>query len=125
MQQIVTKVGNRIDTRIRAATAEVFKNIIMMTPVDLGRLKQNWQCTIGEPFEGEISAPSDGEDYADNAVEKMQGVVPKKAGKVVYLTNNVPYVQRIEYEGHSKIKAPDGMVRVSLALFEGILNGTR
>lgn len=115
MQQIVTKVGDRIDARIRAATSEVFKNIIMMTPVDSGRAKGNWQCTIGEPFEGEDDSGS---------VEKMQSAVPKKAGKVVFLTNNVPYIQRLEYDAHSK-QAPSGMVRVSLALFEGVLNGTR
>jgi hypothetical protein len=32
-----------------------------------------------------------------------------------YLSNNAPYILRIEYEGHSSTKAPEGMVRVSLA----------
>jgi hypothetical protein len=36
----------------------------------------------------------------------------------------VPYIQKLEYDAHS-MQAPNGMVRVSVALFEGVLNGTR
>jgi hypothetical protein len=54
----------------------------------------------------------------------MQNVLPRRAGSVVYLTNNVPYIQKLEYDAHSR-QAPNGMVRISVALFEGVLNGTR
>ena len=130
MSQIVARVNGRIDNKIRAATSEVFKNIIMMTPVGNpsqwqnpasapagyvgGRARGNWQCTIGSPFTGE-------DDTGD--VLKMQNTLPRRAGSVVYLTNNVPYIQKLEYDAHSR-QAPNGMVRVSVALFEGVLNGT-
>lgn len=130
MSQIVTRIEGRIDDRIRAATSEVFSNIIQMTPVGNpslwqnpasapagyvgGRARGNWQCTIGAPFTGED---------ASGSVIKAQSVIPRRAGKVVYLTNNVPYIQQLEYDAHSR-QAPNGMVRVSVALFEGVLNGT-
>jgi len=115
MSQIVGKATNHVDNKIRAATSEVFSNIIQMTPVDTGRAKGNWQCTIGAPFVGEDDSGS---------VIKALNVIPKKAGSAVYLTNNVPYIGKLEYDSHSR-QAPAGMVRISVQLFEGVLSGTR
>ena len=130
MSQIVARANGHVDNKIRAATSEVFKNIIMMTPVGNpsqwqnpasapagyvgGRARGNWQCTIGAPFVGEDDSGS---------VIKAQNAIPRRAGSVVYLTNNVPYIGALEYDFHSR-QAPAGMVRVSVALFEGALNGT-
>lgn len=113
MSQIVARANGHVDDRIRAATSEVFSNIIQMTPVDTGRARGNWQCTIGAPFIGEDDTGS---------VMKAQNAIPRRSGSVVYLTNNVPYIGRLEYDGHSR-QAPAGMVRVSVTLFEGVLNG--
>ena len=114
MSQIVARANGHVDNKIRAATSEVFSNIIQMTPVDTGRARGNWQCTIGSPFMGEDDSGS---------VMKANSVIPRRAGSVVYLTNNVPYIGKLEYDGHSR-QAPAGMVRVSVALFEGLLNGS-
>ena len=113
MSQIVARANGHVDNKIRAATSEVFSNIIQMTPVDTGRARGNWQCTIGAPFVGEDDTGS---------VMKANSVIPRRAGSVVYLTNNVPYIGKLEYDAHSR-QAPAGMVRVSVALFEGVLNG--
>jgi hypothetical protein len=130
MSQIVARANGHVDNKIRAATSEVFKNIIMMTPVGNpsqwknpasapegyvgGNARGNWHCTIGSPFVGEDRT---------STVEKIQSTIPRRAGSVVYLTNNVPYIGALEYDFHSR-QAPAGMVRVSVALFEGVLNGT-
>jgi hypothetical protein len=130
MSQIVARANGHVDNKIRAATSEVFKNIIMMTPVGNpsqwknpasapegyvgGNARGNWHCTIGSPFVGEDRT---------STVEKIQSTIPRRAGSVVYLTNNVPYIGALEYDFHSR-QAPAGMVRVSVALFEGALNGT-
>jgi hypothetical protein len=131
MSQIVGRINGRIDDKIRGATSEVFSNIIQMTPVGEpsqwknpasapegyvgGNARGNWHCTIGSPFVGEDRT---------STVEKIQSTIPRHSGSVVYLTNNVPYIRALEYDFHSR-QAPAGMVRVSVALFEGVLNGTR
>jgi hypothetical protein len=113
MSQIVARVNCRIDDQVRMATFGVFTGIRKDTPVDTGRARGNWQCTIGAPFVGESETGSD---------EQIQGAIPHRAGSVVYLTNNLPYIQRLEY-GYSS-KSPNGMVRINVARFEGLLNGT-
>ena len=113
MSQVVARANGHVDDRIRAATFGIFAGIRKDTPVDTGRARGNWQCTIGAPFVGEDESGSD---------EQIQQTIPRRAGSVVYLTNNVPYIQKLEY-GYST-KSPNGMVRVNVARFEGLLNGS-
>ena len=108
--RIVNATRDRIDQKVRMATIGVFSSVIRMTPVDSGRAKGNWQCTIG--------SPATGENMTDESA--MIATVPRHAGSVVYLTNNLPYIQKLEY-GHST-QAPSGMVRISIDRFEGLMS---
>ena len=115
MSQIVGRINGHIDDRIRAATIGIFKGIRKDTPVDTGNARNNWQCTIGAPFVGEDASGSD---------EQILQTIPRRAGSVVYLTNNVRYIEKLEYTPGYSTKAPNGMVRINVARFEGLLNGT-
>ena len=115
MSQIVARANGHIDDRIRAATIGIFKGIRKDTPVDTGNARNNWQCTIGAPFVGEDASGSD---------EQILQTIPRRAGSVVYLTNNVRYIEKLEYTPGYSTKAPNGMVRINVARFEGLLNGT-
>ena len=112
MLNIVAKINTNIDEQVRSATIGLFTGIRKMTPVDTGRARGNWQCTIGSPFVGE-------NDNGSNS--QIISTIPEHAGSVVYLSNNLPYISALEY-GHSK-QAPAGMVRVSIARFGGLLSG--
>lgn len=107
---VTRRIQQRIDTKVRAVTIGVFSSVIRMTPVDTGRAKGNWQCTIGQPATGEAMTNEGA----------MIATVPQHAGAKVYLTNNLPYIQKLEY-GHST-QAPAGMVRVSIDRFEGLMS---
>ncbi len=121
--EIIHRIEGNIDTEVRALTVGIFGSIIKMTPVDTGRAKGNWQCTIGSPANGETDTLGEGA-----AMSAMIGAVPRGAGKCVFLTNNLPYIKKIEYGGYSQgkyttsktnsdgfsIQAPAGMVRVSI-----------
>ena len=129
MPQVIARATGHIDNKIRGATSEVFLNIRKMNPVGNatlwkhperkpvgyvgGNSRNNWHCTVGAPFVGKD---------ATGTAAKILAAIPVLAGSVVYLTNNVDYIQRLEY-GHSHGQAPNGMVRQSVALFEGALNG--
>jgi hypothetical protein len=109
--QIIHRLEGNIDQEVRALTVGIFGSVIKMTPVDTGRAKGNWQCTIGSPASGTVE--TSGEDAAMSA---MMQAVPDYAGKKVFLTNNLPYIQKLEYDAHSS-QAPNGMVRVPIARF--------
>jgi hypothetical protein len=89
------------------AAMELTKRVIEKTPVDTGRLRSNWQASIDVPAVGEYQG-------MDEPLARAMGAIHGSFGRVFWLSNNLPYAAPIEY-GHSKIKAPLGMVRVSVA----------
>ena len=121
-----------IDKVARAFVIQVSTSIILKTPVgnpDLwkspappgyvgGRARNNWFATIGA-----LSS-----DTTKNKAKSGQAAINKtksaakqlKAGNVFYLTNNLPYIRRLEYEGWST-QAAAGMVRVSVSEAEQAL----
>lgn len=120
MASIVSRVNRRIDIQIRKSTIELFGSVIKMTPVDTGRAKGNWQCTVGTAASSEIDR-DDGSKKdslsSSKAYEEVVKTVPR-SGNVVWLANNLSYIRYLEY-GSSQ-QAPLGMVRVSLERFGSI-----
>lgn len=97
-------------------TLDVFKNVILLSPVDTGRFKGNWQPSIGAPVAGTLEAldPSGGAVTA-----KVTGFVEGvEAGDVIYMVNNLEYAERLE-DGHSA-QAPGGMVKLTVQRFQPI-----
>lgn len=114
----------------REISLRLFRSVIYDTPVAEGTLRANWQPTVGKKANSVVSG---GGRNAGAAV--MRGVKDlleaSKFGDTVFLTNNLPYAYRIEYEGWSSVKAPQGMVRknvsrlskISQSVARGIRNG--
>jgi len=118
---------------IRESAADLFEEIIQQTPVGdpslwkskppadyvPGNLKSNWQCTLGTPASGMWSFEDKSEEATISAMKSViEGSVPDQA---IFLTNLLPYAQRIEYGAHST-QAPQGMVRISIAKLDQMFN---
>ncbi len=119
-QQAVGKWGIkalvRIDKIRRASILELFSLVIDGTPVDTGMLRGNWQTTINSPSTSRIDRLDKGGMAAKaEALANLGSLLD-----VVFLTNSLPYVERIEYEGYSH-QAPAGMVRVNKAKWSRIV----
>lgn len=117
LKEITLKADKATDKTIRATTLALFREVIFRTPVDTGRLKGNWQTSVGTPALGATDRkdPSGALAFGE-AIAQIGGM-----GSVTYLANNLPYAQRIEYDGWSHTKAPEGMVRVSFARIDAIV----
>lgn len=102
--------GN-MDLTLRHTVVLASQGVIMNTPVDTGRLRGNWQ--FGKAFpHGEIAGV---DTTGAAALARIAGQVTSlKAGGECWVVNNLPYSAKIEY-GHSRVKAPQGMVRITLA----------
>ena len=110
------KAGASLDETSRAIVLELFGSVIKDTPVDTGRAKGNWQTTIGAPATGTVDRLGESEALADVA----QQTASFGAGKVIYLSNNLPYIYRLEYDGWSQ-QAPGGMLRKNVARIQSIV----
>jgi hypothetical protein len=117
LAQFAEQAKEAIDSTLREVVIEIGNSVIRMSPVDTGRFRGNWQFSIGSPAAGTL-------DVADKdgsvAMARIEGdSLLFKAGETAYIVNNLPYAIPLEY-GHSD-QAPGGMVRVTLARFQQII----
>lgn len=103
----------------RGVSLRLFKAIILDTPVDTGRLRANWQTTLNLPARSSaLGTDATGGATIQAASETIGGATTADA---IILTNNLPYVARVEYDGWSHTKAPKGMVRINVIRFKELL----
>lgn len=97
-----------IDTndKVRSVIFQTLGNIQRGTPVDSGRARNNWFASIGAPS-SETTESLTGNEISINDIPNFV------IGKKVFFTNNLPYIERLEYDGWSQ-QAPVGWVRTEL-----------
>lgn len=106
----------KVDRVRRASIVELFNLVILSTPVDTGRLRGNWQTSINAPILSDTErADKSGAIAQAEALANLGALVD-----VVFMTNNLPYAARIEYEDYSA-QAPGGMVRKAVLRWEEIV----
>lgn len=118
ISRFVEKANGNIDLVLRKISLDIFRRVIMKSPVDTGRFKGNWQVAIGTMPAGVLEI----DDKSGTAtIAKVTAVtLGLEAGQVIYLVNNLIYARPLEY-GHSK-QAPGGMVRITVQEFQGVAN---
>lgn len=119
LSRFVDKTVAELNRVKRAVTLELFTSIVYDTPVDTGRLRGNWQISIGSPLVGAVDRLDPSGDRVAREIAAMVG--ESKLEDVMILRNNLPYAYRIEYEGWSHTKAPHGMMRRNFLRVQQIL----
>ena len=116
LHALAEKAKADLETVARKATFELFRAVVLRSPVDTGRFRANWNASYGAA------------DYATSAsTDRGRGVqqairaLTMPVGGIVYLSNGLPYASRLEY-GWSK-QAPNGMVRLSVLEFNDFVRG--
>lgn len=106
--EVLTEKG--ADEIVRGITLGLFTAVIKDTPVDTGRARGEWQTTVGAEAASQNGRVDEG---GGSSIAEVISKTPQKAGGETFMTNNLPYIIRLEY-GYSK-QAPGGMVRKNLA----------
>ncbi len=118
IRAIVRSLGRLAERVVTKITLDVTANLVEGTPVDVGWARANWIPSIGVPFSANLSGMTPTPlDVA--AANQERGVATARVlgyklglGKV-FVTNNVPYVPRLN-DGSSK-QAPAGFVQRAIA----------
>lgn len=115
--QFAAKAGDRAKSAVRGVVLEVARRVIVRSPVDTGRFRHNWRISNGSPDTtwDDVGAP--GLPPVPAPTPRVPGT---PLGQITYITNNVPYARKLEY-GHSS-QAPQGMVRLTVVEFAGIVD---
>lgn len=124
----------------QGVTIKLLNAVISDTPVDEGTARANWQLTEGSPATGTIEATAKGKKGL--TVQEAQVIARTTGDAAIFLTNNLPYIQKLEYGGYptgnaDKVKvskggskvnpagmskqAPEGMVRKNVLRFARLI----
>ena len=115
MRQLGRRVENNAPAIARKAALAIDQVVVLATPVDTGRARSNWQVGIG----GNDAPPRDslapgekgstGAAAAQAAIAEGKAVIESyKGGSSIYISNNLPYIGRLN-DGYSA-QAPAGFV---------------
>lgn len=101
-------------TVVRKTALSLGESMVLMSPVDTGRFRGNWQYGADA-----INTSTGGADDKSGrtALNRIQaGIRGWKPGQTIWITNSLVYGPRLE-AGWSK-QAPAGFVRVSVANYQ-------
>jgi hypothetical protein len=129
MRRIEINTVRRLDLFGRKIALELFRRVIYKTPVDSGRARANWQVTIGSAASGTVEIDdTNGSATMTRATAASRGF---RAGDIIYLTNNLPYIMKLEEGGYPdgpktvggfSRQAPAGMVALTVQEFAIVVN---
>jgi len=101
-----------IAEKMKAITLEIHADLSENTPVDTGWAASNWLIGITVPIRTPLGSPENIDpSSAINAIAKLSKYTYGKGD--IFITNNVPYIQRLN-DGHSD-KAPAGFVEIAIS----------
>lgn len=122
LDQLAAKVQLDLETVARKSTLDVFKAVVLKSPVDTGRFRANWNVSQGAPDTTVTDSTDKGRAQAE-----VSKALTLPVGGVTYMSNSLPYAVVLEYGlypnppktptgktvGGYSTQAPQGMVRLS------------
>ncbi len=121
IQKFIDKAEGRADLVVKKTALELFTRVILKTPVDTGRARGNWNCAVGTKPAPRIDVNKLDKEGQESIAEAQKVILSGEAGKTIYLTNNLPYIEVLE-DGHSQKQAPHGMVKVTVLEFQQVID---
>ena len=114
LRKFAKKAGDNAEKVVRSVILDVDYSVIDMSPRDKGRFVNNWNVNINsidKSTREDVDLSGD-----DSKARANAALVNFKIGDTAYISNSLPYAQRLE-DGYSQ-KAASGMVKVTLAQYQ-------
>lgn len=121
LEKFAQAVEARLGEMRRAVASEIFERVVARTPVATGRARASWTMTDGAPSR-QVALPGRRTPAEASAEARRNATATfRDPFAVTWIVNNAPYAEALEFGASDR--APQGMVRVSLAeLAAGIAN---
>lgn len=121
IKDIAQSITTNVDKEVIQAGILVQQAVILATPVDTGRARGNWLASLGLPIE----SPSEREDQSGHVTvsENNSIITGRKTGQNIYITNNLPYINKLN-NGYSA-QAPAMFVEKASQVAITYLKNTR
>lgn len=124
MKDIQEKAVKKTLNVLRRAALDMANNIKSMTPIETGRAKHNWTIGLNGYKRPEyVDYDTEGAGYDPFGRMNPMPLNNMKVTDKISINNETPYIRELE-NGSSK-QAPQGMVRVNLAMWKDYLRLAR
>ena len=118
ISKFVKKAPDKVNEMVRKIVFDIYRNVVMRTPVDTGRARANWQIDIDRMPTEILDKTAQSLQEAIRLSDAANIITSKiKNNSVIYIINNVEYIIPLEH-GHSKEQAPYGMVKLTVEEFQ-------
>lgn len=137
VSNFVQTVEARLDVIMKKTCAELSRRFILATPVDTGAARASWRMQSNSIDKSVISVKtkiSKGAATRLAMAKAKQSAMKINGGDVVFISNNKPYMKKLEYglyagtgpkttsKGYST-QAPKGIVRTNIQDFQVTVSG--
>lgn len=114
---VVRALEGFVERRVTQLALDIVANLVAApseggTPVDTGWARANWQPSIGKRAEAAVGSPDSVTGAAQSAGLSALLAWKLSSGAKIYITNNVPYIGRLN-RGSSQ-QAPAGFVQAAI-----------
>lgn len=114
------EIKNNLDSFYRSLALSAGNSLIMLSPVDTGRFRANWNFAIGAD---DKSTNISNDKTGTLAVGRLRAKVRvSKIGDVLYMSNNLPYAYRLETGWSEQRPAEQGIVKETVRLFDDFID---
>jgi hypothetical protein len=104
VKKAIAKTKTQANMDIKGVYFSGLRAIIKGTPVDEGRARNNWFLTDGNPSGLSVRGASASGGGSDASLMTMP---PNVLNKKIYFTNNLPYIETLEYGGYPNPSSGD------------------
>lgn len=106
---------------MRRVALDIDSALVLTTPVDTGRARSNWQVSIGKTALSTVDTLMSPSEAIGNAKAELSKL--KDSDDKIHITNNLPYIQRLN-EGWSP-QQPAGFVDQAVMTVVGSIHKQR
>ena len=92
----INAIKSEINDSVKGVYLAGLKNVVMMTPSDKGLARNGWFLTVGKPSK---AVPRDANSTGSGSLNRLGKMPGSVLGKKLYFTNNVKYINILEYGG--------------------------
>ena len=107
-KQLVPLAAIRFQKKI---AFDALRLLVLITPVDKGQARANWQTSVGTFSRKEV----ENWQSVDASAEHFNALLSILPFQVIYLTNNVPYIEKLDGSAGvgppSSKQAPNGILQ--------------
>jgi len=113
VDELIRELKRRSGRAKIGALLEIHAQLVTTTPVDTGHASSNWVPSVGAPNRGIVGSPAS-PDRASAQTALAEIVAAGGTDGDLYISNNVPYINRLN--AGSSDQAPAGFVETAVSV---------